>query len=458
MKSIRTNLMLSYIAVMLVAVSVLEVFLMIAVRAYYYDNINQALTKQAQYASSFYGRFLSGQSLEEASKELFNNISQGTGAEVQIIDRGGRIIYDSIQSSGLKNTGSPDVKKALEGYPGYYEGRADKTDEEVMAVVYPLRQDDEVIGAVRLISSLKNAGDTVGRITLILILFGVLALAAAWLTGLILSRAITGPIKDMTKAASSMAEGRFETKVEVKNRSEIGQLGDALNYMAGEVVRHERLKDEFIASISHDLRTPLTSIKGWAVILRSGGINDRDEVSEGLDIIEKESDRLTGLVEELLDFSRLESGRMKLNISPVRPDGIISYVKKQMEGRALRQGVNLFSECEADLEIKGDDSRLKQALINIADNSLKFTSSGGSVRLYCRTAGRYAVIGVDDNGVGISEEDLPKVTQKFYKGDASKGSGLGLSISSQIASLHGGELKIESTPGKGTRVEMLIPL
>lgn len=450
--------MLSYIIVVLVAVSVLEGLLITGVKSYYYNGISQALSKQAQYASSYYSSSLSGQKLEDASRDIYHSISSNISAEVQIINADGDIIYDSVLSSKNKNTSLPDIKKALEGYPGYYEGNLDNGGEKIMAAALPLYSKGEVKGAIRLISSLSAADETVGKIILILILLGAAALCAAGLTGFMISRAITRPIEEMTSAAVSMAEGKFETRVSVKSKNEIGRLGDTLNYLAGEAVRHERLKDEFIASVSHDLRTPLTSIKGWAVILKSGGLKDIEEVMEGLDMIEKESDRLSLMVEELLDFSKLESGRMKINTKDISLGEIMSYIKKQMEGRALRQGVDLLLECEEIPAVRGDELRLKQALLNIVDNSLKFTPPGGTIKLYCREFGNYAAAGVEDNGIGISEDDLPRVTERFFKGENSSGSGLGLSTASQIASLHGGRINIESTPGSGTRVEIQLPL
>jgi signal transduction histidine kinase len=359
-----------------------------------------------------------------------------------------------------KKLETSDIEKSLRGSPGSLTGYSEDTGESIMAVSYPLLSNGEVIGAVRYVSTLKYANSTINEITIIIILVGIVILFIVIIVSIFLSGTITRPIMNITAAASKMAGGEFNTRAIVPLRDEIGKLADTLNFMAGEITRNEQLKNDFVSSISHEIRTPLTSIKGWAVTLRTGNLDDKIEILDGLEIIERESDRLTSLVEELLDFSKFESGQITLNISEVDLLGLLNYIKRHLEPRASRQNINFILEAGNDMPlINCDENRLKQVLINVLDNSLKFTPEGGSIKISLSKDNFYAKISIKDTGIGIEKEDLNRVTEKFYKGKESKyGSGLGLSISKEIIELHNGALIIDSVPTCGTTVHIMLPV
>jgi len=414
----------------------------------------------AEISSDFYSQYLVGEGLDAVSDKLLNSIMQNTSAGVQIINRNGEIIKDSaIFLFGQKNN-SPDVIQALNGVVGSFEGFFTTTGEPYTAVSYPLMSSGKIAGAVRLVSSLKYANDVVSKVTIMLILFGIAAVFLAVSAGVILSMTITKPVENMTVAAEKMAMGMFDTRVTVKQKDEIGKLASTLNYLAEQVTLHEGLKNEFIASVSHELRTPLSSIKGWAVVLRTGNLDDKYEILEGLDIIEKESDRLSSLLEELLDFSKFQAGKITLKISEFDVNELLDYVKKQLSPRAERQNIKLIVTTDTDkVLIKADLNRLKQVLINIIDNSLKFTPEGGTIVLYTKLYSDKIAIYVEDTGCGIPSDEISRVKEKFYRGENSKqGSGLGLAICNEIISLHKGELEISSLERQWTKVGILLPL
>ncbi len=211
--------------------------------------------------------------------------------------------------------------------------------------------------------------------------------------------------------------------------------------------------------MSHELRTPLTSIKGWAITLKSQELRDEELLQDGLEIIEKESDRLAGMVEELLDFSRFVSGRITLDKETVDMKNLIEQVGKQLQPRAKERDLDFSYSYDSELpNIVADENRLKQVLINLLDNAFKFTSDGGQVNLACNLMEDGILIQVEDTGIGISQEDLPYIKDKFYKGKSSKShSGLGLSICDEITKLHGGVMEIESELNKGTKISVFLP-
>ena len=324
-------------------------------------------------------------------------------------------------------------------------------DEPVMAVAMPIESAGESIGIIRFISSMEETNIVIRQISQILILIGLLVVAISGFLSLFLANSIIKPLKEVTDVAEKMADGQFKVRSQVKVDDDIGRLSHTLNYMAEEISRKENMKNDFISSISHELRTPLTSIKGWAITLKDSEELDNDLLMDGLDIIEGESDRLTGMVEELLDFSRFTSGRISLVKDTIDIKETLKTVVYQMMPRAINNNIDFNVNIDDEIEpILGDENRIKQVLINLLDNAFKFTGEG-EVSLIAYDEEKNLVIQVRDNGPGIPDNELPYVKDKFYKGQNSKShSGIGLSICDEIIGLHGGTFKIESQVGEGT--------
>ncbi|MBM7868361.1 HAMP domain-containing protein [Heliobacterium gestii] len=460
MQGIKKRLVVSYLLVILFTVFLLESFLLLGIRQYYFDNVLDVLKKQAEVAGNFYGRYLFGADVDREAPALLDSFAATTSAQVQIVNNRGVLLADSQGAGRAQMLSTPDVQRALAGEMGQWQGTIPATGEPVLSVAYPLRSGAQVAGAVRFVTSLTGIYHVMEKAAFLLLFVGFMVVLLAAGVSLLLSSTITGPVEEITAAAGEMAKGRFTVRAVKKYDDEIGKLADTLNYMAEEVVRHEQLKDQFIAAISHELRTPLTSIKGWTVTLRTGDPENREEMMEGLDIIEKESDRLTLLVNELLDFSSMSSGKMRLQIDTVDLQALLHSVVRQATPRAQRQRIDLSLASPSPLPAaKVDANRVKQVLINLLDNAFKFTSPGEKVRVSASFDDGFITIEVADNGAGIPPEELPLVKQKFYKGtQVSAGSGIGLSICDEIIKLHHGQFNIDSVPGGGTTAQVILPL
>lgn len=458
MRSIKRRITLNFIFISVITVVILELFLLSIVKENYYKNLEDSLYNQVRVSSDLYSTYFSDSSLHE---NILNNVDifwKRTQAQVEILDKNGRVLMDSIDQVSSEVIQTEDVVRAIRGDKGAWIGRVDYYDHKVMAVAYPLKSGDNIVGVLRLIAPLKEVNEDIRAIGLMFIGFGLVVIVICGLVSVLLAETIVGPLKDVTSAAEKMALGDFQAKSIKKYDDEIGRLSDTLNFMADEIIKKEELKNNFISSISHELRTPLTSIKGWAVTLKHSQDN-MEILTDGLNIIEDESDRLSDMVEELLDFSKFISGRVELIKERVNIYQLIDQVGKQLRPRAERDNIDFRVDIEEDMpETWSDSNRLKQIFINLLDNAFKFTPPGGQVSLGAGYQDGDFIFHIRDTGHGIGEEDLPNIKEKFYKGKASQSqSGIGLSICDEIIKLMEGSFEIKSQVGKGTQIKVTIP-
>lgn len=459
-RSIRTRLVKNFMLVIIITVVILEVVLINGIKSYYYKNVEDILSNQVEFSTNFYSRVFSSSSIEDIIIDDIDIFWQDTAAQVQILTLEGKLLMDSIGVRQDDIVISPDIEKAIANGRGVWNGFVPYDSSPVMAVSMPLQYQGIPIGIIRFISSLEETNNVINQISRFLLWMGLSVLFISGMVSVFLANSIVKPLIEVTKVAEKLADGQFKTRSNLRINDEIGRLSDTLNYMADEILKKEQLKNDFISSVSHELRTPLTSIKGWAVTLNVDDSPDKELLKDGLNIIEKESDRLTLLVEELLDFSRFTSGRIRLEKEYFNIKGTIKMITKQLQPRAINNGINFKVNLDDKLEsMLGDENRIKQLLLNILDNAFKFTDEGGEVVLNALKQESCLYLEIIDNGIGIPAVDLPNIKEKFYKGKNSKShSGIGLSISDEIVKLHDGSLTFESQEGQGTKVLVTLPL
>ncbi len=459
-KSIRTRIGYSFMGIIIISIFIFILMLSIFLKEYYYKSVEDILTDQIRMSASFYSRYFSDSTLQDNVMDNVDVFWKFTSAQVQIIDKSGMVLMDSIGVNIVDRLDTIDVKNALEGGIGKWIGRVSYSDDLVMSVSHPLESNNEIVGVLRFTTSLVPINEQLRYVIWIFILMGLLTIAISSIISFILANGVVKPIKEVTKVAEQMAKGDFQVRSVKESNDEIGRLSDTLNYMANEIMEKDKLKNEFIASVSHELRTPLTSIKGWAVILNNTSPEEAEIFKDGLKIIEKETERLSGMVEELLDFSKLLSGKIHIRLKETNIANLIEYIKRHMTPVAQRNRINFEVEYPDELpEISIDENRIKQVLINVLDNAFKFTDQDGLVSFRTHVEEDFIVMVVEDSGCGIPANELPYIKDKFFKGKNSKAaSGIGLSVSHEIISKHKGQLDIESQEGKGTRVIIRLPI
>ena len=292
-------------------------------------------------------------------------------------------------------------------------------------------------------------------------LIGIAILTMVYFSNLYFVRSIVEPLASINETARLIADGSYGIQIEKKFDDEIGELTDTINDMSLKIKQSEKTQSEFISSVSHELRTPLTAITGWAETIQSGELKDPGDVRKGMDIIVSEAHRLTNMVEELLEFSRIEDGRFTLSVEPLDlkaelEDAVYTYREFfRKEGIALE-----YTECpEEMIPISGDPGRLRQVFCNLLDNAAKHGGSGKRIDVSIAQEGREGVIRIRDYGPGIPPEELPHVKYKFYKGSSkARGSGIGLAVCEEIITRHEGTLDIGNAEGGGCLVTIRLPI
>lgn len=381
--------------------------------------------------------------------------------EFMLLDSAGVVLTTSSGISNENLLDGTDYYRALTGSSGV--GRTifrTRDGERVMAVTELVPYSAGNVTAMRLVTSLALV-DRRWWTTVWLSLGVVLAALGLMLwSGLFFIRSIVRPLGQVEAIAHRIADGDLQTRLpDARYNDEIGRLCRTINEMAEHLTETERMKNEFISSVSHELRTPLTSIKGWVETI--GSLHDPGDPNyrKGLEVIGGETDRLYAMVEELLDFSRLQNG-IKLNCQVLDLVAEATDAALFVEGRIRQEGLQLvYEEPPEPYPVWADPARLRQVFVNVLDNAIKYSPPGGSVFLTLGRTDTAVTVTVRDQGRGIPPEDLCQVKQKFFKGrNAVRGSGIGLAVVDAIVTALGGSTDIASTLGQGTTVSITLPV
>jgi signal transduction histidine kinase len=385
-----------------------------------------------------------------------------------ILDGMGEYIDGSSTDRNYTVEITPNIVRALNGSTVYIkDDRASYMD-----VAVPVTDSG---GTVQYIIHVWDSKQTVTDISreIFKLIFQAVAVGLAISVALsfILSKTLLSPIIGMTKAAEAIAEGDFSRKLDVESDDEIGILADTFNNMASqlqttleEIKKSEALRREFVANVSHELRTPLTSIRSYAETLTDYHDIPREMENDFLHVILNESDRMTKIVQDLLELSRFDAGNFTLVMEQFPLEKSVLSVCDAIALEAKKHGHEITAEFESGMpKICGDKARIEQVLLNILSNAVKYTPDGGAIDITGGRTDSKAWVKIKDTGIGIPQEDLTRIFDRFYRVDKARtresgGTGLGLSIAREIVSRHGGEILIESAAGAGTTVTVLLPI
>lgn len=330
-----------------------------------------------------------------------------------------------------------------------------------MAASSPLMIDGEVVGVMRYVTSLNKVDKQIIIIVAIALGIGLGILGMVYFSNLYFIRSIVDPVAGITETAKRIAAGSYGVQIEKRYDDEIGALTDTINDMSLKINQSEKMKNEFISSVSHELRTPLTAINGWAETIMNGEVRDAGDVKKGMGIIVSEARRLTNMVEELLEFSRIQDGRFTLSVEPMDIKAELEDAVYTYREFFRREGIELnHFDCDEEFPpIAGDPERLRQVFCNLLDNAAKHGGSGKRIDTAIARDEDQVVITIRDYGPGIPAEELPHVKYKFYKGSSkARGSGIGLAVCDEIITRHEGTLDIDNAEGGGCIVTIHLPI
>ena len=461
---LRGSLLLTVLLVLLVE----GMFLYSCTRSYY-NSVQQTMYRRF---SSISGqlKMYTGDTAQKASasrsvalRRMVEQFSDKDKYEFMLLDSYGSVIASSSGTDAEGILTSADFEQAQETGDGMGVAiyRTDSS-EMVMAVCCLVPYAAEDVAAMRLVTSLTLVQNQLKNVFLISIVVVITILGFTVASGLYFVRSIVVPLGQVERTAASIARGELDVRLPVTGdaRDEVDRLRGTINRMAEGLEETEKMKNEFISSVSHELRTPLTSIRGWVETLRTLDDPEDENYRKGLEIINNETARLYNMVEELLDFSRLQNGRLKMSCHPLDLVAELTDAVLFCEARIQREGLLLsYSEPEEMIPVYADPNRLRQVFINILDNAIKYSAPGGRITVKIWQGEYKAFIEIIDQGRGIPPEDLENVKTKFYKGSNSvRGSGIGLALVDSIMTALDGTLDLKSTLGRGTVVTLGLPI
>lgn len=417
-------------------------------------------------ADTYFGYYYAfdSKTFSEAAANFAENYEYRDKIEIWVIDKNGNPIVSSGGYDVSDYTEMPDYYDALGNESGTSIKKSRTSwGEKVMAMSYILKNSSgENCGAVRYLISLKDVNRQLYLIYAAIV-FGVfLILMLMFNSGYYFVSSIVNPVKVVNQTAKQIAKGDFSARISVSHTDdEIGELCETINNMAEQLGETDKMKNNFISTVSHEIRTPLTAIKGWGETLFALAKSDDEIMKKGLGIITSETERLSGMVEELLDFSRIQSGKLKMKTGVVDVIAEIQQAYLMYRPKAQSEEKTITLEIPDNFEsfVYGDGDRICQVFINVLDNAVKYTEKGGKIIISVENSENYVKISFSDNGCGISKKDLQHVKEKFYKANNEKhGTGIGLAVVDEIIKAHNGLFKIDSVRGVGTTVEVLLPI
>ena len=428
-----------------------------------YGEMSAALTLRVENEANLFRRYVSRtrEDYLRSADALALNFEDRNVLELQFLSPEGLVEISSTGIAGGTVRTDADVAAALaDGSTQCRRGRATLTGERIMAAAAPLHfSDGSVAGVVRVVTSLRVVEDelTQSCLTALEVALGVwaLVLIANWF----FLGTITRPISSLNSVAQRIAGGSYGAKVEKQFNDEIGELTDTINNMSQKLAQTEKLQTEFISSVSHELRTPLTAITGWTETMAFDESMSEDS-RKGLEIITRETSRLTKMVEDLLEFTRIQDGRFTLRMGEINLPELVEETLCTYSELFKQAGMTVsYDPPEEDYpNIPGDGERLKQVVLNLLDNACKYGRSGKKIDIALKRTEVSQGVSIRDYGPGVPPDELPKIKNRFYKGSSKeRGNGIGLAVCEEIVSRHNGKLMIYNAEGGGLLVTVTLP-
>lgn len=463
-RGLRKRWMMNSVGPVVLILALIAAFCSMGIGNLYYNSALASLKAQASaggdyfntYSMKSYSEYYRNASLYAATFDDADRI------ELQFLNPYGRIEMSTRGLLAGTAPKTPEVERALQtGEIEVFRGKDPHTGEQILTACAPLHFNGNMVGLMRYVTSARQLDHEVALAVWAIVGATAVICILLTLSSLLFINSVVAPVAAVTEAAKKISSGSYGIQIPNHYHDEMGELVSNINDMSLKIGQSEKMQTEFISSVSHELRTPLTAINGWGETLL-GDEMDTEQLRRGVSIIVKEARRLTNMVEELLEFSKMQDGRFTLQVEPMDlqaelEDAVYTYHQLfRQDGISLEydDGGEIYTE-----PISGDSERIKQVLCNLLDNAAKHGGSGKRIVVAMRKVEDEYHITIRDYGPGIPEAELPFIKQKFYKGSSkARGSGIGLAVCDEIVERHGGMLTIANAEGGGTLVTIALPI
>jgi len=408
----------------------------------------------------------------EDIRQKTSQLAEKLDLRITVVDSQGRILGDSEKEPSLMESHSDrlEIIEAIKTGFGQSTRFSDTLGINMKYVAVRMNQGDRALGIIRFALPLSRVQPEIRIIYRVVLIGTIAAVIIALIAAYFVSRSITLPIRQIKETAQQIAKGDFGRRVRIKSKGELGELAESLNTMADELQQKmenlkqlDRVRTDFVANVSHELKTPLTLIKGYIETLQNKAFNDKEKSERFISIIKEHSDRLGYTIDDLLSLSELELSKDCLNRTELDLKEVIDEISLGF-GQALaekQQSLTVNTQGD-DFSIQADRNKIEQVFVNLIDNAIKYTKESGRIEVLLHEEGQMVCVTVQDNGIGIPKEHRDRVFERFYRVDKARsrelgGTGLGLSIVKHIVLAHNGNIAIESEINKGTKVSVTFP-
>ena len=461
--SIRWRLVITYFIIILLTLFLISIYILNSLEEYFFSQKNiELLTKANIIAGMTFAKYIDYNN--GLIKEYIPELQIGKDIRVIITDKEAKVLFDSTEKDNL--TGKVLVKEqVLNALNGKDDAKTHYTSETgwVVDAAVPILRERETIGVVYLSTSAEDVIDFLNDVKNRLYAISFIVSILIGILSSVLAGVITAPIEQLTSAIKHMSsDGQLNQHVEIKGNDEIAQLGMAFNKMTERLNDVEDKRRQFVSNASHELRTPLSSIKLLAESILQMPTVEMPIIQEFLTDINNEIDRLSRIIDKLLNLTKMDVIENQIELKNVNIRKLVRGIIKTLSPLARKKHIHIQTNTRQDIFVLVDEDKIWEAIFNIIDNSIKYTPEKGKIQVTLDKNDYHVIVTVEDNGIGIPEDEKEKIFERFYRVDKARardtgGTGLGLSIALSAVKLHGGDIIVESKEGKGSKFTILIP-
>ena len=456
--------MATYFAVIMITLILMSIYILGVLSESLYESEQVKLFAKANIISETLPSYMDVGKMGEVEGTVAQTLA-GTGIRGVVVNTAYTVLFDTNKEADLlgKVFMRDIIQTALEGAQAHSLSKPED-EEHLMSVAVPVKNGDQVAGAVYLIESVADIDRTVGHIKIILYLFSALISVLVGILSLGMSCVVTSPVDEVIAVAKEISKGNFEKRIPVKGHNELAQMAQTLNFMCSELESLEENRKKFVSDVSHELKTPLATIKLISDSIVSTPDPDPAMIQEFLGDLSEEVDRLTRIVERLLTLTKLDAKKEEPVLTPVDFVVMLNAISRKLTPNAEARGIVLYTDFSVGtLEpIMLDYDKIWEAVYNITDNAIKYSPEGGFVKMSLEKGDGEVIVRVEDNGPGIPEAEKEHIFERFYRLDDSRardtgGTGLGLAIAKEAVTMHGGKIEVSSEGEVGSIFSIHLP-